>query len=450
MMVAVAFMDPANYSTAVTGGAQNGYALLFVILLSTLLALYLQALSLKLGSVTGHDLAANCRQHLPFWVSAFLYVIAEGAIMATDVAEIIGTAVALNILLHIPLMAGLVLTIVDVLIVLLAYRPGTGMLTVRIFEYGITVLVMVVVVCFAVEAARIPTVDYGAVFKGYLPTNALLQNGALYNAAGILGAVVMPHSLYLGSSIVKPRIWDFDLSHGYVPTTKSDADYQDHQYTPSLQAIRWAYRYSMVELFVALSTVAIFVNSAILIVAGDTMYNTPAANDASLYSIYDSLVQYVGKGAAVVFMVSLLSSGEASTIICTMAGQIVCEGHINWKVRPWIRRLVTRGIAIIPCLAVVGALGEQGLAAALNGVAVALTISLPIIVAPLVYLTSKKSVMTVKVKSYEPNGSDISEDGEFEGVNMANSWWMMALGFAIWLFLTIMNIYLIVMLGLGQ
>lgn len=447
IMVAVAYMDPGNYSTAVSAGAEKRYALLFVVLLSTILALFLQSLAVKLGSVTGRDLALNCRRHLPFWLSAIIYVFAEAAIIATDMAEVIGTAIALNILLHIPIVAGVALTIVDVVLVLLAYQPGRGMLTVRVFEMGVTILVLIVVVCFAVQLAKIPPLPVGDVFRGYLPSNEVISGNGMYLSAGILGATVMPHSLYLGSSLVRARIKAYDKDHGYVAVDKeADRDYISDTYEPSLAAIRASLKYSIVELFVALCTVAIFVNSSILIVAGGTLYQTEAANDADLYSIYDMLADYVNKAVAVLFMVALLCSGQSAGIICTIAGQIVCEGHINWKIRPWLRRIITRLIAIVPCIVVAGAVGRSGLAAVLNASQVALTITLPFLVAPLIYLTSKKSVMVVSTRTYSYD----YESQHDEPVEMANSWPVAIFGFLVWLFLAVLNVYLIVMLAMGN
>jgi metal iron transporter len=448
MMVAVAYMDPGNYSTAVSGGAAKRYALLFVILLATVLALFLQSLAVKLGSVTGRDLAANIRRHLPFWLSVVLYVFAEGAIIATDIAEVIGTAIALNILLHIPLIAGVAMTIVDVVLILLAYQPGKGMLAVRIFEYGITALVFVVVLCFAVELSKVPTLPAGEIFRGFLPSSKLISDGGMYLSSGILGATVMPHSLYLGSSLVKSRIKRYDRRHGY--DKEDNGDFYHDGYEPSLEAIRWSYKYSIIELFLALCTVAIFVNSSILIVAGRTLYGSQEAENADLYSIYDMLGQYVSQAVAVIFMVALVCSGQSAGIICTIAGQIVCEGHINWKIRPWVRRIVTRLIAIAPCIVVAAAVGREGLAAVLNASQVALTITLPFLVAPLIYLTSRRKVMTVHTRTYERSAGQTDVDNSEGGVVMANSWPVAIFGFVVWLFLAVLNVYLIVTLAMGQ
>jgi metal iron transporter len=450
MMISIAYMDPGNYSTDVSAGAQKKFSLLFVVLLSNILAIFLQSLGIKLGSVTGEDLAVNCRRHFPRWLSLTIYGFAEIAIIATDIAEVIGTAVALNILIHLPLIAGVILTIVDVMLVLLAYRPGKGMYIVRLFEYGVTTLLFGVVICFAIELSRIPKSPVGEVFRGYLPSRDIIDDKGLYLSCGILGATVMPHSLYLGSSLVKPRIRDYDIRHGNCKQEQTDEGLLHDSYQPSLAAINHCLKYSIIELVVALCTVAMFVNSAILIVAGSTMYNNPKSVDSDLYSIYDLLVELLSKTAGILFMVALLLSGQSAGIICTIAGQIVSEGHINWKIRPWIRRIVTRVIAILPCLIVVAVVGKSGLNSTLNASQVALSVLLPFLTAPLIYLTSMKKVMTVYIQVDGESFDNYKDDKSVIEVDKANSWPICILGFAVWLFVTILNVYLIVQLGIEK
>ncbi|PRT52522.1 Manganese transporter SMF1 [Wickerhamiella sorbophila] len=453
MMVSVAYMDPGNYSTDTSAGAAKQFRLLFVILLSTIIAMYLQTLAIKIGCVTGKDLAVNCRNHLPKWVGICLYIFAEIAIIATDIAEVIGTAIALNILLHIPLIAGVILTIVDVMLVLLAYRPGKGIKAVRIFEIMVTILIFAVVICFCVLLGKIPPANVGQVFLGYLPSHYVIDNGGVYMSAGILGATVMPHSLYLGSAMAVPRAKDYDLKHGY----EGEVDEKElgYNYQPSQAAIRYSYRYSVIEMGVTLCSFAVFVNSAILIVAGATMYGKEDADGADLYTLYDMLKLYLSKGAAVTFMVALLCSGQSAGVICTIAGQIVSEGHLNWRVKPWIRRIITRLIAMTPCIVVVAAVGKRGLSDALNWSQVVLTITLPFLAAPLVYLTSNKSVMKVDTVSYdmELTDSESATDGDASKSRKYynNHWITTILGAAICIFILITTIYLLVQVGLtGQ
>ncbi|CAN6636817.1 manganese transporter Smf1p [Trichomonascus vanleenenianus] len=444
IMVSIAYMDPGNYSTDVSAGASQEFSLLFVILLSNIIAMFLQSLAIKLGCVTGNDLAVACKNNLPKWITICLYILAEIAIIATDIAEVIGTAIALNILLRIPLIAGVAITVVDVMLVLLAYRPGRGMKAVRAFEHGVSLLVLGIVICFAVELARIPKQSVGHVLKGYLPSHSVLQGDGMYLSCGILGATVMPHSLYLGSALVRPRLRDYDIDQGLISGDEEDDAVTNDKYRPSIGAIRYVMGYSIAEVVVSLCTMALFVNSAILIVAGATMYNEPGATDADLYSIHDMLSRLLSGVAGTIFMLALLFSGQSAGIICTIAGQIVCEGHLNWTVKPWIRRMVTRLIAIVPCLAVVGAVGKTGLSQTLNASQVALSILLPFLTAPLIYLTCCKKVMTVTV-------NETDEEGGLRTVNMANGWIVRIFGIAIWLFIALLNVYLIVHLAMfGQ
>ncbi|KAF5094410.1 hypothetical protein D0Z00_003560 [Geotrichum galactomycetum] len=504
-MVSVAYMDPGNYSTDVSAGAQFEFKLLFVILLSSVIAVFLQNLAIKLGTVTGRDLAQISRDEFPRWLNLLLYLLAEAAIICTDIAEVIGTAVALNILLRIPLIAGVVITIVDVLVILLAHRPGkNSMRVIRMFEYGITLLVFGVVVCFAVELSRIPSVPVGHVFKGFLPSSTLTRSDALYASCGILGATVMPHSLYLGSSIVKPRLLDYDVKNGNVDKElleEIEDGYYDN-YRPSVTAINWCMKFSVIELSFSLMTFAMFVNAAILVVAGATIYGTDMAADADLYTIHDTLSKLLSAGAGTVFMLALLLSGQSAGIICTIAGQIVSEGYLNWTIKPWMRRLITRMVAIIPCLIVAGAVGRKGLNQTLNASQVALSILLPFLVAPLVYFTCKQSVMTIPPASVEqaqaeayadvansavvvPVTSTRAQAGEnndeevgvtttiattttttqpqtvpefrfragkplTEAVSYHNNWFTAALAIAVWLFIAVLNVYLIVSIGMGR
>lgn len=498
-MISVAYMDPGNYSTDISAGAQFRFALLFVVFLSNCIAVFLQSLAIKLGTVTGRDLAQISREEFPMWLNVLLYVLAEIAIICTDIAEVIGTAIALNILLRIPLIAGVFLTIIDVLLILMAYKPGNSMNMVYVFEYGVAALVMGVVICFAVMLARIPPVSAADVFRGFLPSHHLIEGNALYSACGILGATVMPHSLYLGSAIVKPRLMDFDLRNNNLDkdtqTDVEDGFYEN--YRPSVAAIKYAMKFSVIELSFSLFTFALFVNSAILIVAGAVMYGRADAADADLYTIHDILSELLSATAGTIFMLALLFSGQSAGIICTIAGQIVSEGYLHWTIRPWLRRIVTRTIAIIPCVIVTGAVGRKGLSATLNASQVALSILLPFLVAPLVYLTCKTSLMTIRASeggvpedgnilvsnTTEPNnnnnngeestsessqeadtadaspvvGADIDERLKYRAgpplskdASFRNNWLTMISGVVVWLFICILNVYLIVCLGMGK
>lgn len=387
IMVSVAYMDPGNYSTSVSGGAQYKYKLLFSIFISNLFAVLLQCLCVKLGTVTGYDLAENCRRNLPKKLNYVLYFFAEIAIIATDLAEVVGTAIALQILFNIPLTTGVILTVLDVLIILMCYRPdGKSMKKVRMFELFVGTLVICTVACFILELFKISVPDKKELFAGFAPSTVIFkEKQALYISLGILGATVMPHSLYLGSSLVKPRLNDYDMKkYGKIGSS------------PSLSAIKYSLNYSYAELIISLFLIATFVNSAILIVAGSTLAGQPEAEDADLLSIYNLLVHYISPAAGLIFAAAMLFSGQSAGIICTLAGQIVSEGFLEWSLSPWATRLCTRLIAIVPCLLVTLTMGERGISDILNFSQVVLSLILPIVSAPLIYFTANRSLMTVE------------------------------------------------------
>ncbi|CAB4256800.1 similar to Saccharomyces cerevisiae YOL122C SMF1 Divalent metal ion transporter with a broad specificity for di-valent and tri-valent metals [Maudiozyma barnettii] len=495
IMVAVAYIDPGNYSTAVSAGASNEFSLLCIILLSNFIAIFLQCLCIKLGSVTGKDLSRNCHEHLPRWLNYTIYFFAECAIIATDVAEVIGTAIALNILIKVPLPAGVVITIVDVLTVMIAYKPGaSSMRFVRYFEMGVALLVIGVCICFAIELAYIPK-DTSArhVFRGFVPSSQMFDHNGMYTAISILGATVMPHSLFLGSGLVQPRLLDYDIAHNNLGVLTADDDGEEVEignsnavnrdeekkkhasreesmeqryfnYRPTLNAIRYCMKYSMVELTLTLFTLALFVNCAILIVSGSTLYNTPNAADADLYAVHDLLSKNLAPAAGTIFMLALLLSGQSAGIVCTMAGQIVCEGHIDWKLAPWQRRLVTRCISIIPCLVISICIGKEAMNKALNASQVVLSIVLPFLVAPLIYFTCSKKIMktdvTVRDSDLDITEQHLTQEDKTTGtienengttikvVNMANNWIVTIIAGIVWVFLSLLNVYAIVQLGI--
>lgn len=312
-------------------------------------------------------------------------------------------------------------------------------------------LVLGVVICFCIQLSLISKTSVGEVFKGYLPSSAVVEGEGLYLSCGILGATVMPHSLYLGSGIVQARLRDFDVDAGTHSTqiqtpSSSEKDF----YRPSLAAIKACLNYSIVELAICLCVFALFVNSAILIVAGASLSDASAA-DADLFDIYNLLSTTLAPVAGTVFALALLLSGTSAGIVCTLAGQMVSEGALNWTITPWLRRLITRSISIAPSIIIAGAVGREGLAAALSGTQVALSIVLPFVSAPLVYFTCRNKYMTV--------GRHLSQiEGEGEGgaatlppgSKMKNSWIVTGLAVAIWLVIVVMNVALLVFLGLGR
>src|SRR5882672_4025614 len=364
-LVAVGYMDPGNWATDLAGGARYGYTLLSVILISNLMAILLQALSARLGIASGRDLAQACRDSYSRPVVVVLWLLCEVAIAACDLAEVIGAAIALNLLFGLPLIWGVCLTALDVLIVLFLQNRGF-----RYVEALVVGLILMIAGCFAIEL-WLAKPDLPAVAAGFVPTPEILRNqDMLYIAIGILGATVMPHNLYLHSSIVQTR--------KYVDTNASKAE-----------AIRFATIDSSAALMFAL-----FINAAILVMAAATFNGTGHENVADIGDAYQLLTPLLGTGAAsVLFAVALLCSGQNATLTGTLAGQIVMEGFINLRVRPWLRRLVTRLLAIIPAIIVVALYGERGTGALLIASQVVLSLQLSFAVFPLVIFTSDKAKM---------------------------------------------------------
>ncbi|KAI0899186.1 natural resistance-associated macrophage protein [Annulohypoxylon nitens] len=476
-LVAVAYIDPGNYSTDISAGAENQFRLLFIILMSNLFAIFLQCLSIKLGTVTGMNLAEACRAFLPRWLNYFLYFLAEAAIIATDIAEVIGTAIGLNLLIpKLPLVAGCAISILDVMIILFFYKPNGSMLGLRVFEWGVMVLVFAVVICFCIQLSLIEGSTPGEVFLGYVPNNSITQSGGLFQACGILGATVMPHSLYLGSGIVQSRLMDYDDKRGLLPprpessagtSNGSTISEAKTYYVPSLKAIRHSLKYSYAEVTISLFTFALFVNSAILIVAGASLFNNPDALEADIFGIHDLLSQSISPAAGTIFALALLFSGVSAGIVCTIAGQMICEGALHWRMKPWLRRLVTRSISITPSIIIAGAAGREKLNDALNGSQVALSVVLPFVTAPLIWFTCFNKYMTVQTgkarfktegkDQFTINGVALSNDASGrelgvteKPVQMANPWYVSVLAVIIWLILVIMNVANLVLLGLGD
>jgi len=363
-LVAVGYMDPGNWATDLAGGSAFGYTLLCVILLSNLMAILLQGLAAKLGIVTGRDLAQACRDHYGPTANFALWILCEIAIAACDLAEVIGAAIALNLLFDIPLMWGVVITAVDVMLVLYLQNKGF-----RLLEALVIALVATVGVCFLFEIL-LSKPEIGGVLRGFIPSPEVLKNPTmLYIAIGILGATVMPHNLYLHSSIVQTRQYE------QTPSGKKEA-----------------FKFAFIDSTVALSF-ALFINAAILIVAAATFHKTGRTEVAEIQDAYLLLTPLLGAGASTVFALALLASGLNSTITGTLAGQIVMEGFLNIRLRPWLRRLITRGIAIVPAVIVTYLYGESGTAQLLILSQVILSLQLSFAVFPLVMFTSDRAKM---------------------------------------------------------
>lgn len=365
LMVSVGYMDPGNWATDLAGGAQFGYLLLSVILISNFMAILLQHLSLKLGIVTGRDLAQACRDHYSRPVSFALWILCEIAIAACDLAEVVGSAIALNLLFGIPIIVGVLITAVDVLMILFLQHRGF-----RVVESLVAGLIAVIGLCFGYELIMSQPAIH-AILGGLVPSAQIVFNpNALYIAIGILGATVMPHNLYLHSSIVQTRAIQ------QTPEGKGSA-------------IKFATIDSTVSLLLAF-----FINAAILILAASTFHGTPHSGVADISDAYKLLSPLLGAPlASAIFAIALLASGQNSTLTGTIAGQIVMEGFIDIHLSPWLRRLITRLIAIIPAVIVTWYYGEHGTGELLIFSQVILSLQLGFAVVPLVMFTSDKTKM---------------------------------------------------------
>jgi manganese transport protein len=359
-------MDPGNWATDIAGGSQFGYTLLSVIMISNLIAILLQSLSLKLGVATERDLAQLCRERYGRWVSFGLWIGAEIAIAACDLAEVIGSAIALNLLFHIPLFYGVLITGLDVLLILLLQRFGF-----RVVEALVIALIGTIIAMFAVQLL-LSRPEYGPALRNlFIPSTAIITNPTmLYIAIGMLGATVMPHNLYLHSSIVQSR------RYKRTPEGKREAIFMAN-----------------IDSALAL-TVALFVNAAIVMVAAAVFYRSGHHEVAAIEDAYKLLSPLVGAaGASTLFAVALLASGQNSSITGTLAGQVVMEGFIHIKVAPWLRRLITRSLAIIPTIIVVAITGERGTEKLLLLSQVILSLQLSFAVIPLVLFTGSRKTM---------------------------------------------------------
>jgi manganese transport protein len=364
-LVAVGYMDPGNWATDLAGGSGFGYSLLSVIVLSNLMAIVLQGLAAKLGIVTGQDLAQACRTHYPPQLAFSLWVVCEIAICACDLAEVIGTAIALKLLFGVPLLLGAMLTALDVLILLWLQRQG-----VRGMQVFVVSLLTLIAGCFAIELF-LASPDPAAVVAGVLPTSRIVSDPAmLYVAVGILGATVMPHNLYLHSALVQTRP---AVSHAIGK--------------------RGAIRFATIDSTVAL-TLAMAINAAILITAAAVFHQNGRTDVAEIQEAHALLAPMLGASlAATLFALALLASGQNATLTATMAGQIVMEGFLGLRIAPWVRRLLTRLVAIVPAVLVIGFAGETATGKLLVLTQVVLSLQLPFAVIPLVHITGRRATM---------------------------------------------------------
>ncbi|GIN72085.1 divalent metal cation transporter MntH [Bacillus sp. J14TS2] len=392
-LVAVGYVDPGNWATSIAGGARFGYTLLSIILIANLMAILLQTLSAKLGIVTGRDLAQATRDATGKKLSFVLWILTELAIIATDLAEVIGSAIALNLLFGIPLLVGILITTLDVLLLLLLQKKGF-----RIIESIVIVLMVTIFAVFVFEViASKPEIS--ALLKGYIPDPEIVVNPEmLFISLGILGATVMPHNLYLHSAIVQTR-----------------------QYKRTTPGKKEAIKFSVMDSSFSL-TVAFLINSAILIL-GAAAFHGKGIQVSEIEEAYRLLSPTVGIGiASTLFAVALLASGQNSTITGTLSGQIVMEGFIQLKISPWLRRIITRLIAVVPAFVVTWIAGSRGTADLLLWSQVVLSLQLPFAVVPLVVFTNSREKM-----------------GEF-----ANRTWIKVLAWICTAIIIVLNIFLIV------
>jgi len=398
-LVSVGYIDPGNWATGIAAGSKFGYSLLSIILLSNLMAVFLQALCVRLGVATGRDLAQACRDYFPRPVTFILWILCEIAIIACDLAELLGSAIALQLLFGLPLAIGVALTALDVMMLL--FLQGKGF---RYVEALVITLISTVGICFVAEIFFAKP-DIGQVLAGYLPQKEILMNGEmLYLAIGILGATVMPHNLYLHSSIVQTRAWQPEIKK------------------------RWeAIKFGTIDSTIALSF-ALFINSAILIVSASVFYGNGHHEVAELQDAYQLLSPVVGvKVASLLFAIALLASGQSSTLTATLAGQVVMEGFLEIRLPSWLRRLITRLMAIIPALLVILIFGESTTGGMLVFSQVVLSLQLPFAVIPLVLFTSDRKIM---------NG-------------FVNPYWLKIVAWAIALIIISLNLWLLCQMAIG-
>jgi manganese transport protein len=360
-LVSVGYMDPGNWATDIAGGSEFGYKLIWVLLMSNLIAVLLQSLSARLGIVRGMDLAQASKNAYPKWANIPLYILAEIAIAACDLAEIVGMAIGLNLLFGLPLIWGISVTAVDTLLLLFLINRG-----IRTMEVFIVSLVFIIGFSFIIEMFIVAPV-YGDVVKGFIPSE--LNGDALYIAIGIIGATVMPHNLYLHSSLVQTR-----------------------KFEKTFEGMKNAIRMNFFDTAIALN-LAFFVNAAILVLAAAAFYVNGYFHIAEIQDASNLLNNLFGKTAPTFFAIALIASGQSSTITGTLAGQIVMEGHLNFRIQPWIRRLITRLLAIIPALLTIIYFGDGALGSLLILSQVVLSLQLGFAIIPLIHFNSDKKYM---------------------------------------------------------
>lgn len=416
-MIAVGYMDPGNWATDIEAGSKYGYSLLYIILISNIMAVVLQHLCIRVGVYTRRDLAQNCRIQCHPYVNIFLYIVAELAIISCDLSEVIGTAIALNLLFGMPILWGVLLTVGDVLLLLAGFNSDNSS-QYKILEFLVMALMSIVGGCFMIQVLLVKP-DWKEVALGFIPRSTLLftDKDALFSALGIIGATVMPHNLYLHSSIVKYRLppplpkfksdnsddEDEDADEEVASFTERDenpvkdlkaSDNSELRYWDTLKSI---IRYNTVDTLIALF-LALLINAAILIVSA-AAFNARGKTDVKhIEDASDLMKQWLGSGASILFGLALLAAGQSSTVTGTLAGQIVFEGFLRMKMAPWLRRIVTRVVAIVPAVLIIYWAGEESINKLLLYSQVVLSFQLPFAIIPLIifaFPSKKQEVSTV-------------------------------------------------------
>lgn len=399
-MIAVGYMDPGNWATDIEAGSKYGYSLLYIILISNIMAVVLQHLCIRVGVYTRRDLAQNCRIQCHPYVNMFLYIIAELAIISCDLSEVIGTAIALNLLFGMPILWGVLLTVADVLLLLAGFNSDNSS-QYKILEFLVMALMSIVGGCFMIQVLLVKP-DWKEVALGFIPRSTLLftDKDALFSALGIIGATVMPHNLYLHSSIVKyrlpPPLPKFKSDNSDDEEDEADeevasfterpvedlkaSDSNESRYWSTLKSI---IRYNTVDTLIALF-LALLINAAILIVSA-AAFNARGKTDVKhIEDASDLMKQWLGSGASILFGLALLAAGQSSTVTGTLAGQIVFEGFLRMKMAPWLRRIVTRVVAIVPAVLIIYWAGEESINKLLLYSQVVLSFQLPFAIVPLI------------------------------------------------------------------
>jgi metal iron transporter len=389
--------------------------------------------------VTGLDLAQMNHRHLPRWLELLIYAIAEACIIGTDLGQVIGTAIGLNMLIPaLPLPAACVVSVAETLLVLLFYTPEGQLRRIRLFETFVALLVVAIFVtlCIALSMVSAPAAD---VFRGFVPSREIFVDKGLYESCAILGGTLMPHAFYVGTSLSRARLHDFDVKNSLSAPSSPAASSETLSYRPSLRAIKACLNYSIAELCFTLFSVAIFVNSALVIVSGSAFYDPDSDDGVSsdLYDLYDLFNDVISPAAATLFAVSLLFSGVSAGIVATMAGQIIMEGALNIRLSPFWRRLITRCVAIIPALIIAISVGKEGLSQALVACNYILAIGLIFITLPLVWYTSFDKYMSVP-----------ADDGT-NMVSMRNNALTSTVAWILWVLVVVLDLATVVLVALG-